>query len=385
MFKPKIVISIIALVTALIVEPSLMEAEDNYIYRPISISIVPGFSTNGPQSDRVITNFSLNIIGGVNAKLYGFEAGSVFNIEKEEVIGFQSAGVFNLVGGYGAGFQTAGVGNIVGMNFNGLQTAGVINAVGGDLHAFQVAGAANLAMGTIKGAQIAGAINIAGSCNGAQVAGAINIANEFNGAQISGAVNIASECKGAQIGVVNIAKRIRGVQIGIVNISDEMNGIPIGLVSIVKNGQFHVNVWADETALLNFGIKTGSKSIYNLFTFGLQPVESPLRWMYGLGIGGHIALAPFFFDIDAIGYNVFEGLRWWKDNKMNLLNKLRFTAGWQINPRLAVTAGPSVNVFVSNEQDGSKIPLYDLPIYETRSGNTRVRIWSGFSIGLQLL
>jgi hypothetical protein len=63
-----------------------------YTYRPVSIAFVPGFSTNGPESRNVSSNFSLNILGGRLGRLQGAELGGVFNVEENEAVGFQAAG-----------------------------------------------------------------------------------------------------------------------------------------------------------------------------------------------------------------------------------------------------------------------------------------------------
>jgi uncharacterized protein YjbI with pentapeptide repeats len=361
------------------------ERPRHYTYRPVSIAFVPGFSTNGPDSREVSSNFSLNIIGGNLGQLHGVELGSVFNLEEDDVLGFQAAGAANVLGGSFGGLQQAGAVNIVGNEFAGAQMAGAANVVGGDFVGAQMAGAVNIVGNGFAGAQLAGAVNVAGQdLAGVQLAGAANIATErFRGLQLSGAVNVAEEFSGAQIGVVNIVGMGRGLQLGVVNIAEEMD-VPIGLVSIVESGQFHVNAWASEFSLANIGIKMGSRTIYNVFMFGCQPGGDSTRLLAGLGIGGHIALNRFFVDIDAVGHSVGRGPEWLEAGGLRLLSSLRLTGGWQLTDMLALTAGPSLNVWVSDREDGSAIPLYDLPLFH-HEGDVNVRIWPGFTIGLQLL
>jgi hypothetical protein len=50
---------------------------------------------------------------------------------------------------------------------------------------------------------------------------------------------------------------------------------------------------------------------------------------------------------------------------------------------LAVTAGPALNVWVSDRDDGPAIPFYDLPL-DHSEGNMNVRIWPGSAVDLQL-
>jgi hypothetical protein len=362
-----------------------LESPRQYVYRPVSVAFVPGFSTNGGESRNVSSNFSLNIIGGQLGRLQGAELGSVFNIEEDEVVGYQAAGVFNILGGDFTGLQQAGAVNIVGHEFAGAQMAGAANVLIGCFGGLQMAGAANVVGGCFTGLQMAGAINVVGTdLYGAQLAGAVNVAGrQVWGAQLAGAVNVAEEFYGAQIGVVNVCGNGHGLQLGVVNIAKDVD-VPIGLVSIVENGQFHVNAWASEFSPVNFGIKTGSKTIYNVFMFGCQPGGDATQLLAGLGIGGHIPLNRFFVDIDALGSNVYRGPEWFQDGEVDLMSSLRLTGGWQLTDVLALTAGPTLNVRVSDHQGESAIQVRGAALFDS-AGDWNVRIWPGFTIGLQLL
>jgi hypothetical protein len=327
----------------------------------------------------------LNVIGGSIGRVHGVELGGVFNIDENEVVGFQAAGAVNVLGGSFGGLQQAGVINIVGNEFAGAQMAGVANVVGGDFGGAQMAGAVNIVGNGCAGAQLAGAVNIAGQdLAGVQVAGAANIAAErFRGLQLSGAVNVAEKFSGAQVGVVNICGQGRGLQFGLVNIAEDVD-VPIGLVSIVENGMFHVNVWANEFSPVNVGIKTGSNIIYNVFSFGFNPKGESTRVFGGIGLGGHIPLNRFFVDIDVLSHGVFSGPDWFPEGGSDLLSSLHLTGGWQVTDYLAIIAGPALSIWVSDREDGSAVPFYDAPLYQSH-GSENVRIWPGFTAGLQLL
>ncbi|MCX6841055.1 MAG: hypothetical protein NTX53_02045 [candidate division WOR-3 bacterium] len=356
-----------------------------YAYRPVSISFVPGLSTNGLESRFVSSAFSLNIIGGSIGRVRGAELGGVFNIDEDEVLGYQAAGVFNTVDGGFGGVQQAGVFSIVGGSFGGVQQAAVINVVGNGFDGTQMAGVVNVVGGSFTGAQIAGVANVVGDgFTGAQLSGVVNVAGErMSGAQLAGVVNVADEFSGAQIGLVNIAGESHGLQLGLVNIAEKAD-VPIGLVSIVENGMFHVNAWATEFAPVNVGIKTGSNTIYNVFMVGWQPDGESTRLYGGLGIGGHIPLNRFFVDIDLLSHGVWTGPDWFPEGGSDLLSSLRLTGGWQVTDMLAITAGPTLNVWVSEREDGSSVPFYDAPLYQWH-GSEHVRIWPGLTMGLQLL
>jgi len=373
------------LAVVLVALSAAMAVEGRYTYRPVSVSFVPGFSTNGPEWQSVSSSLSLNIIGGFIGRVQGAELGGVFNIDEKDVLGYQASGVFSVVGGGFVGAQQAGVFNVVGNGFAGAQLAGVINVVGGGFVGAQQAGVFNVVGNRFVGAQLAGVGNVAGSgCVGTQVAGVANVCGEhLYGLQLAGVVNVADDFGGAQVGLVNITGRGRGLQFGLVNIADDMD-VPIGLVSIVKHGMFHANVWATEFAPVNVGIKTGSKTIYNVFMVGWQPDVESTRLFAGLGLGGHIPLNRFFVDLDLLSHGVWTGPDWSPEGGSDLLSSLRLTGGWHVTDRLAVTAGPTLSVWVSEREDGSQVPFYDAPLYE-RDGYEHVRIWPGFSFGLQLL
>jgi hypothetical protein len=110
-----------------------------YAQRPVQLSFIPGWSTNGPRNAQDKNNFSINLIGGSAAGLDGVELGGVFNIDKKNVKGAQLAGIYNQAN-----------------RVQGIQAAGVLNKT----H-------------YLKGIQL-GVINIADTSNGLSI-GLINI------------------------------------------------------------------------------------------------------------------------------------------------------------------------------------------------------------------
>ena len=398
------------------VAPLRASERSEYTYRPISVSFFPPLSTNGLDARSTSSSFSFNIIGGLLGELRGgVELGSVFNIEQGDAQGYQAAGAFNYVGrdvrglqmtggasivgndlyfaqfAGGAnlvarsvfGAQFAGGANIAGSDLAGGQFTGGANIVGRNASGAQCAGGANIVAGEMIGLQLAGGMNlVAGNGRGAQI-GSVNIADALAGTQV-GTTNIAGHMAGSQLGVVNIANRMNGFQLGVVNIADKLDGEALGLVSIIGDGQFHINVWYDETAPVNVGIKAGSKRIYNIYALGLKPGGAATNWLTGLGLGGHVPLDPFFVDIDAVGFDVRQGV-WWDYSGLNLLNRARLTGGWQIAPKIALTLGVSLNVDVTTDVDRRIEPILGYRFFDLRSGDVYVRGWPGFSVGLQLM
>ncbi|MBM3315670.1 hypothetical protein FJY71_07545 [candidate division WOR-3 bacterium] len=331
-----------------------------YVERPFTLSFFPPLSTNGMEAGRVSTHFSLSIIGGYVGRLDGVELASVFSVERDDSRGFQASGVFNTVLG----------------RFDGVQLAGVANLVGGPLDGVQAA-TVNAAR-SLQGVQL-GTVNLAGGCRGIQL-GTVDIVGEAEGLQL-GVVNVAGEVDGFQLGTVNVAGEMRGFQLGTVNVCGELDGEALGVVSIVGDGQFRFAAWADEVAPLNLGVKFGSKRIYNLYGVGVKPGGDPPRWLSYAGLGWHQPLERFFVEADAMLASAvhFDGDPDWESN---LLSRLRVAGGWRATPWLGVFAGPTLAVFVG-EDDGSSWPMYDAPILAARSGDSYVRVWPGFVAGVQ--
>jgi hypothetical protein len=365
---PKTKIILLGLFTILV---TLSSAQDDFIERPVTFSFFPPVSTNGMEFWKVRTRFSLSIIGGAVGQLDGAEFASVFSIEKDMARGFQASGAFNLIGSSFEGAQMAGGVNIVGEMVNGLQMAGGVNIVGENFEGVQMAGGVNIVGEKAKGVQIAGGVNIIGK--------------EGEGAQIA-PVNIANSVKGCQIGVVNIADRVKGFQLGVVNIADNLDGEALGIVSIVGNGQFHINAWADEVAPINLGFKLGTKRIYNLYGLGMKSSGDSTYMIVTGGLGWHLPLNQFFMNFEVMYGSIRRGFsfREWENTR---LSRLRVIGGWQVIPKLAITAGPTINVYVSEDRGGSDLPMFDATIYSKDADDPDdwyVRIWPGFTVGIQI-
>lgn len=413
MKKIAIILAILVLcATSLPAMAQQEKAEKEYTHVPFSISFIPNVSIGGMMGDKVITNCSLNIIAGRYAKLRGVEYGVVLNWETEEVSGAQFSGVANfLEHGDLLGLQSAGVANFVGgkviggvqlapLNFvgksmkgfqagtvnfikgkaQGICQTGVVNFIGGDIVGGQIA-SVNFLGGDLNGAQV-GNVNFAGGrMHGAQVGNVNYIGRDLNkGAQI-GVVNIGGNITGAQIGVVNIAHKMRGTQIGVVNLSDEIDGAPIGVFSFVRKGQIHLDVWGSDTSAFNLGLKTGNNRVYSIFALGYQPPigDDPARWSPGMGIGVHFPYGSKFVNIEALGFHINEDEIWTDD--IHRIDKLRFIGGWDLNRNLSAFFGVTLNVFVSQYNNGDHISIASLVKYN--GDKTWVRIWPGFVAGIQ--
>ena len=388
-------------------------SEKEYIYLPLALSIVPQVSPVEYEPNEV-PHLSFNLLAGYYAKLDGFELGGLANIETEEVYGVQLAGLTNVVGGNVRGFQgatglnlartnlkglQAALGaNIVGENVEGFQGAYGFNLAGRNLDGIQVAMAANIvdgnveglqgtygfnvARGDLKGLQVARGANVAGgSVRGFQGAFGLNLGSDIHGLQIS-ALNIArGRVGGTQIGVINIARSMTGFQLGVVNISASNTGTSVGLFSFAKTKPLYLRLWTSDTENANLGLRFGSSRSYNLLLVGAQQDSDPMRWSYGIGMGGHTPLSRrLFMNIDGVVRHVHYGV-WDKDNQDNFLTKLRVAIGWEQYERLSVFGGIALNVFLSGESEASDF-AYGLD-YLMEWAGMQIRLWPGIFAGVQ--
>ncbi|MFO7649966.1 MAG: hypothetical protein R6X13_01300 [bacterium] len=356
------------------------ETQPALIYRPVSVSLIPPVSTNWLSAGRVRSNFSLNILGGRLGALEGVELGGLFNSVRYGVTGFQSAFGANACGGSLRGVQAAFGASVAGGSVHGAQVAFGATIAGGDLTGLQAAFGACVAGGDVTGAQVASGVNVCGgSLRGVQL-GPANICEGEAIAQL-GFVNAAGRNRFAQLGFVNIADRSDGVQLGFVNIAGQSDW-SFGFVSIADEGRFDVCVEASDAPLAAIALKAGTRRVYNVFTVGYTPADSA-RLFAGIGIGVHFPFDRLFVDVDVTTQSVFFGPDWFAETSgFGLLTRIRPTVGYRLTRWLAVTAGPNLAWWTSDDVDGSSVTLYDLPLAESVAPYRR--LWPGFTVGLQL-
>jgi hypothetical protein len=336
----------------------------------------------------------LQLSGGANLSgdLAGVQVGGAFNLTAGDFAGLQIGGAANHVKGDFTGLQIGGAYDWVGGELRGLQLAGALNWAGADSRGIQVSGAGNLARG-FTGLQVGGAFDWAGGTSrGLQLSGGGNVADDFTGLQVSGGfnhagvlrggqlgiINVGGDVHGAQIGVVNVARRVHGTQVGVVNVAEDSDA-PIGLVNVIKNGEHHLEVWGSETAPMSVGAKLGSRRVYGVLTAGMNPGTKHVRAAYGGGLGVHALTGRLFLDVDAVVSSICIGE---DQTQAGNLNTLRLTLGYRIARRFAVFGGPSLNVFVSENKDSPDVSFGPQKVWH--SGDTVVRMWAGFFLGIQI-
>jgi hypothetical protein len=356
------------------------ETRPALVHRPVSVSLIPPLSTNWLSARRVESNFSLNVLGGRLGALEGVELGGVFNSVRYGVAGLQLAFGANACGGDLAGVQAAFGACVAGGDVTGAQLAFGAAIAGGRLSGVQAAFGACVAGGDVTGAQVASGVNVCGgNLRGCQL-GPVNVCEERSFLQL-GFVNAAGRNRFAQLGFVNIADRSDGVQLGFVNVADDADW-SFGLVSIAGDGRFDICLEAADAPLVSAALKAGTRRVYNVFTVGYTPRDSA-RLAAGLGIGVHFPLDRLFVDVDVTTQSVFAGPDWFAETaSFGLLTRIRPTLGFRLTDWLAVTAGPNLAWWFSDDEDGSRVPLYDLPLAAGVAPWRRT--WPGFTVGLQL-
>lgn len=324
---------------------------------PMAIDIIPGIGASATEAPDATRELSLNIPGGITGSVDGIEIGGILNIDRHSMSGIQVSGMINAVGG----------------EVEGIQVAGTANLVQGDMDAIQISGSVNLVGGTVEGIQ-GGIVNIAlGSVEGFQ-AGAVNLAAGVEGFQ-AGATNVSyGDLEGMQAGVVNItAGMAEGFQVGVFNYARDIDGFALGIVNVFPEGRSHLDFWTDETSMGRVSFKHGGRNFHYIYGAGWQPDMFSME----LGLGDHSRLSKaLFWDTEIVAENLFLIQA---PHAMNAGGELRTRLGLHILPGLALFAGPSYNVLVTNcaPPQGTQYVHHETQEYGVYG-------WFGFNAGIQL-
>ena len=320
------------------------------LHRPFQASLMPFIGTNGELSGNVVNDFSLNLVAGYSLGVDMAEAGLGFNLVRGEVCCVQTAGVANVVGREVRGIQAAGVANLVIGNFYGFQTASL-----------------NITAGNFQGLQLGG-VNVAGGVlEGWQLAGAMNIAN-----------------------------RVRsGHQVGIVNYADSSATVPFGYFSFVRvNGYRRLELTTDELNYGNVTFKTGVRKFYNIFTLGTNlflPDKPTGSIGYGIGTARYLGhrqgdARQWMLDLNFVASRVALEKKFLKQ-PYAVHTRLSLNLERKISPRLALSVGPTFNLFFSPytgllREDRNRLPSIRVATDNNGEGSTYG--WIGFQVGLRL-
>ncbi len=338
---------------------------------PFQASLLPGLSSHGMMSSRVVNKASLNVLGGYTAGVEGVEVAGIFNLTIGKVKSFQAAGVFNAVGGDVEAAQFAGVLNYNKQNVKGFQAAGVANLVGGSLEAVQAAGVANIVNKEVRGVQIAGLINIASrKAKALQIAGLSNIASrDFTGTQVSG--------------VFNYAKNFRGLQIGLINVADSNLGTSIGLLNLSKNGYKKLSFFSNDLVNANAAIKTGNANLYTLLVAGRNYSDTARIETIGLGFGHDFVFGKHLaIEAEMISQYLYLG----NFDYANILTRFQANLELRLFKGFAIFGGPSYAYYNSDAPMGSSAKGYKQNIVPAKhhTFNNGNQGWWGWNVGVTL-
>ena len=333
------------------VEPAAAEKVEEI--EKMQITLMPPYSTNGKNADKMVNALSFNILWGRNGGLNGIEIGGV-NTILGDLTGLQLALIGNQVKGKAQGIQLAGLGNLTEEDFKGIQAALIGNFA-------------------------------QKRADGLQAALLFNYAKGYTKKQFSLGVNMASQVDNNQIGMVNAANYVKGKQIGLFNFADKIDGTPIGLLSIAKNGYNKIELGIGDALFVNVGFKLGVRKFYNIIQLGTRFTKN--IWSLGYGIGTSIPLKEGqHFHIEYILSQVNEKAIWTKTP--NLLNQFRFNYDWQFGKKMSFFLGPSWNFIASKIKNaetgvviGSSLPDYTLLNFTKK--NTNWKMWFGLNAGLR--
>lgn len=412
----------------------------SYIYeqRLAQVSFFPIVGTNLTSSGIIENKMSLNVFGGYNGGVRGFELGGLFNIIDNNMLGLQIGGLSNMVAGktngaqiagiinktkkHVIGLQLAGIGNwasdslrglqiggifnlnqgsVVGMqvagivstsldHLEGAQYSGIANIIAKDLKGIQIAGISNLVKGDVIGLQLAGIANLnKGNTKGLQVSGIFNLVKgDLTGMQLSYIYNHAEEkMKGLQLALINTAKVNNGLQMGLINLSDSSKGVSIGLINLVKNGYYALELSTTEMFYSNLSLKTGARHFYNIYKLGFSPAQQN-RFGLGFGFGSNFTLfKKLSLSIDLSAYLVQKDKEVGDD--FNAVNTLELSLDYQLAKHFAISLGASYNVHHSKyENSFEEYFNSDIPVstFNVQSSTDQYsQSWIGAKLALRYI
>ncbi len=387
-------------------------------YRHVGFDLVlaPGYRLSGDTGQPVEHAFVLGLLGHSD-RVRGVQLSLAGNIAQDGVSGAQLGGAVALSYGPVHGAQIAGYNLALG-GLRGAQIGWIGSVAAGPVRGAQVS-LINVAKGPVRGAQV-GLVNVEkGDLDGAQI-GLVNVDKpdrESHGAQVGlanvtggtgvrtsasvGLVNVARQQRGVQIGLVNYADDVDGVQVGLVSIARKNSGASISLIPIVLDGDNRATLGWSETSVLSLGFKLGTRRVYVRGELGMTRdlnANDRRELTSTFGIGVHIIPrgGRFFLDLDAstTTFASFSSKASASGGKVDVdysnadqehrwVQSLRLQAGYAVARHLMVVAGPTLNVQSANGSDDRRPRTLSFAEATWTSGDTTVRMYPGFSAGLE--
>jgi len=413
-----------------------IEIQQQTTCKPIQFTFIYPLGTGGAKAAENCYHVSLNMLGGVTGQTKGFEAGSLFNINRYGNMGVQFAGLFNVAGtrktdmsSYNV--QFSGIFNYTNKGISVVQYAGIANV--GDTAYFQAAGIFNNAKES--GFQGAGLFNTANKA-GAQTAGLFNIAKKsaFQGAglfnvsqesycqlaglfnrgeitrfqaaglwnsaketkcQLAGLVNVAQESYCQIAPIVNVTKKGR-FQMGLINVRDTADGVSLGLINIVKKGGvLEAGIEAGEFVHTAATFRSGVKYLYSIISVGYNYTDN--FWTIGSGLGTSVKLVGnLSLNIELTHATLYtKGSIRYGNNQWNNLTQFSPILNYRFAKHFKMYAGPSLNLLFQGYQHypywfpwavAPPYSLYHYDNYATRREGGYVKVidlWVGVVGGIK--
>lgn len=321
---------------------------------PVDFSLVPPLSLNGDGPAE--NHLSIGVVAR-STVLRGLALAPV-HLADEDVTGVQVTWAAASAGGVARGVQLATITTVT-RDLRGLQASQLVNVV-------RAAG---------EGVQLGGAANWARRLDGVQAA-AVNVAAELRGLQLA-LVNVGGEVEGTQLGLVNVARRVRGAQVGVVNLARDADG-SVGVLALVRDGRHDVELYATELTPLAAGVRLGGRRAYGILSAGAQPDPQPRSGatLWTLGAGAGVGFEPaqrLALDLDLVAQAVSLDAA-----AEAVLGSLRAVAAYRLTPWMAIHAGPTANVLVSDEDQP------DVQLGWKLDTARYVRVWAGFVAGVRI-
>jgi hypothetical protein len=358
-----------------------------------------------------VHGISMGLVADRVARLTGFQFAFGLVRTDEELHGVQLSTGVAMSRGTTRGLQLGTVANVADGTFRGVQLADMISMTRGDAQGLQLTGGVNYAAGTFTGLQVASlnlsdgaltglqlaGIDVARQVTGAQVS-AINVAGQITGFQLGG-INYAGETSGFQLAAINVNKRAHGFQFGAINvITEDEDGEAFGVITYARNGIHEAAVYTSDTMASNVVLRLGTRHLYTSFGAAFHPGDEltgtgPVRFSRGtrrmgttFGVGWRFPVENLgrleALELEASGTDLYPSFDRGGENPP-LVSALRLQGAIRLVDKLAIMAGVGMNVSVAWGGRDADVGLGVLEKTIT-SGDTTVRIYPGFVLGIQI-
>jgi hypothetical protein len=212
----------------------------------------------------------------------------------------------------------------------------------------------------------------------------------FRSTDLAGLFNVNKRVnKGVQIaGLANICKENDGIQIAPFNFCKDSYGIPIGVLSFVRNGVHQIEYSRNENQMNEIRLRTGVKKFTNELIAGFENFNTQQqKWYVGYGISSSFKLSnKFNFETGISTYQI-NNIDW--NTHVSLLNKLNLAIELRPASSLGIFIGPTMNLFVLNDNSSQYEALKSLVPTKTwinNENNKGVHAigWFGWRAGIRL-